>query len=87
MRRGRTPRDRRRFLKKESDRSGFDYKRIEMVRDGAYLVHPDEWDMPPPSNERLGGERDSIAVDLRSGRTTTDMNPSVTDFKALSKGA
>jgi len=79
--RSRVPLYKRKYLLKESDRSGFKYFRINLIRDGAYLVHPDEWDMPPPSDERLGGEGDSNAVDLRPNRTTTDMNPSVPDFK------
>lgn len=55
----------RRFKKRESDRSGFDYREVELVfDDGGFgtdsnagvLVGPDEYDTPPPSNISLGGE-------------------------------
>ena len=45
-----------RFRKATSDRSGFDLKNIELIKDGAYMVSPDEFDVPPPSKKPLGGE-------------------------------
>lgn len=39
-----------------SQRSGFDTKRIAVIRDGAALVDPSEFDEPPPSRRPLGGE-------------------------------
>lgn len=86
-RRSRVPRDKRKFLLYNSDRSGFKHFKINLIRDGAFLVHPDEWDMPPPSDESLGGEGDANAVDLRQGRNTVDHNPTIPDFKALAKGS
>lgn len=47
-----------RFRLKLSDRSGFQYKKIELVKDGASWVGPDEYDEPPPSRISLGGEGD-----------------------------
>ena len=45
-----------RFRKRTSDRSGFDYKEIELVKDKGLLVSEDERDDPPPSKISLGGE-------------------------------
>jgi hypothetical protein len=45
-----------RFRKRDSDRSGFTHKEIELVKDKGKLVHPIEFDAPPPSDESLGGE-------------------------------
>ena len=47
-----------RFQKKVSDRSGFDYLKRELVKDGSSQVGPDEKDEPPPSKISLGGEGD-----------------------------
>ena len=47
-----------RFLKFTSNRSGFDGMRIGMVKDGPFIVNPDEYDQPPPSKLSLGGEGD-----------------------------
>jgi hypothetical protein len=52
----RIPRERRRFLKRDSDRSGFTYFRRELVNDDGWLVHPDEKDEPPPSTKPIGAE-------------------------------
>ena len=79
-RRNRIPRDKRRFLLKDSARSGFKHFRINLIKDGAFLVHPDEWDMPPPSDENLGGEGDATAFDLRANRYTVEHSPTVPDF-------
>ncbi len=89
--RRRIPRDRRRFLLRDSDRSGFKHFRINLINEsgpirdpkgkGPFLVHPDEWDEPPPSSESLGGEGDANAVDLRQGRDTVEHNPTLPDFK------
>ena len=44
------------FKKKSSDRSGFDYFEISLVKDKTWKVSPDERDTPPPSKRSLGGE-------------------------------
>ena len=60
-----------RFRKRESARSGFDGKEIEMVKDLGVLVKGDEFDMPPPSNLSLGGEGDISPGFTRSDYTNT----------------
>ena len=52
---------------RDSDRSGFTYKEIELVKDKGSLVGPDEFDTPPPSNKSLGGEELVPNPDARSG--------------------
>lgn len=47
-----------RFRKATSDRSGFDLKKITLVKDGGVMVSPEELDTPPPSKKSLGGEGD-----------------------------
>lgn len=46
------------YKKRLSDRSGFEYNQIEMVRDKGLLVGPDEFDSPPPNVQPIGGEGD-----------------------------
>lgn len=50
---------------KDSDRSGFTFKEIELVKDNGSLVGPDEFDMPPPSNKPTGGEGVILNPDAR----------------------
>lgn len=38
-----------RYLLRDSDRSGFTFRDIELVSDDGHLVGPDEFDAPPPS--------------------------------------
>lgn len=47
-----------RYRLKDSDRSGFTFKEIELVKDKGNLVGPGEFDAPPPSNASTGGEGD-----------------------------
>ena len=47
-----------RYLKFTSQRSGFDGMRIGMIKDGSWIVLPEEYDQPPPSKLSLGGEGD-----------------------------
>ena len=46
------------YLKRTSDRDGFDGFRISMVKDGPFIVKSDERDTPPPSRKSTGGEGD-----------------------------
>ena len=60
-----------RYKKRVSDRSGFDYLERELIKQGGLLVGPDEYDTPPPSNISLGGEGDStIPTDARTDYTS-----------------
>lgn len=65
-----------RFRRYNSDRSGFTYFKIGLVKDGPYLVAPDEFDQPPPSRRNLGGEGEIALGDMRAGSnfTTTVTN-------------
>lgn len=47
-----------RFKKRVSDRSGFDAYEQTLLKDGAWKVRGDEYDVPPPSKQSLGGEGD-----------------------------
>ena len=51
---------------KDSDRSGFTYKEIELVKDKGVLVGPGEFDAPPPSNQSTGGEGDIDRSGIRA---------------------
>ena len=57
-----------RFKKRSSDRSGFDYFQIGLVKQGSLFVDPEDYDIPPPSKKSLGGEGDV------SGSPRTDSN-------------
>ena len=54
----------------DSDRSGFTYKEIDLVKDKASKVGPDEFDMPPPSNKPMGGEGVILNPDARINSTS-----------------
>ena len=47
-----------RFKKRSSDRSGFDFFELSLVKDKTWLVASEERDEPPPSKLSLGGEGD-----------------------------
>lgn len=74
-----------RYLLRDSDRSGFTYRDIELVNDNGFLVGPDEFDTPPPSNRLYPDEGGVSPGDTRSNsdtytavniRTTQIINPS-----------
>lgn len=56
-----------RFKKRVSDRSGFYYYELSMVKDGPFKIGTDEFDTPPPSKIPLGGEGDTSQGAMRSG--------------------
>ena len=76
----RVPREKRKYLLKDSDRSGFTYFKRELVKDGAFWVHPTEKDEPAPSDKSLGGEGDTSSEGVRPDRNTVEHNPTVPDF-------
>lgn len=55
-----------RYRLRDSDRSGFTYREIELVKDKGSLVGPDEFDAPPPSNQSTGGEGDMDRSGIRA---------------------
>lgn len=59
-----------RYLLRDSDRSGFTYLDIELVSDNGSLVGGDEFDNPPPSNRLHPGEGDVSPGDTRQFYTS-----------------
>lgn len=72
-----------RFKKRVSDRSGFDYKEIQLIRDDGELVGPDEFDTPPPSKQPLGGEGDNSGGDTRSNSNFSSISTTDTPTALL----
>ena len=69
----RIPRDKRKFLKYDSDRSGFTYFKRELIKETEDIgkgrwVHPDEKDEPAPHPKYIGGEGDSNTGEMRADR-------------------
>lgn len=62
----RVPREKRKYLLKDSERSGFKYFKRELVRDDGWWVHPEEKDEPAPHPRYIGGEGDINSSDARS---------------------
>lgn len=65
----RIPREKRKFLKYDSQRSGFTYFKKELIKDDKWWVHPDEMDEPAPYSKYIGGEGERNTGDARSNRT------------------
>lgn len=59
-----------RYRLKDSDRSGFTFKEIELVKDNGILVGPKEFDSPPPSRQSTGGEGEFDRTGIRANWTT-----------------
>jgi hypothetical protein len=69
----RIPRDKRKFLKYDSQRSGFTYFKRELVKEDAFpnagfWVHPDEKDEPAPHKKYIGGEGEVNTGEQRANR-------------------
>ena len=62
-----------RFKLRDSDRSGFIEREVDLIRDKGFLVSAEEYDTPPPSEIPLGGEGD-LSGDPRSNSTFTITN-------------
>ena len=77
FRRRRSPRSQR-FRKATSDRSGFDLKKINLIKDGGVMVSPAEFDTPPPSKIPLGGEGE-ISGEARDSDFTIENTAVVND--------
>ena len=59
-----------RYLLRDSDRSGFTYRDVELVSDDGHLVGLDEYDAPPPSEKLYPGEGDVSPGDVRANDTS-----------------
>lgn len=59
-----------RYKLKDSDRSGFTFKEIELVKDKGNLVGPGEFDAPPPSNQSTGREGEMDRSGIRANWDT-----------------
>lgn len=76
-----------RYRLKDSDRSGFTFKEIELVKDKGILVGPDEFDTPPPSNKSLGGRGILLNPDARqNSEDTSALNSRTTQFVTAAGG-
>jgi hypothetical protein len=64
----RIPLEKRKYFKKDSDRSGFSYFKRELVQDEGKWVHPEEKDEPAPHKKYIGNEGDSNTGEQRIGR-------------------
>ncbi len=64
----RIPLEKRKYFKKDSDRSGFTYFKRELVKDEGKWVHPEELDEPAPFKKYIGGEGDSNIGEQRTAR-------------------
>ena len=67
----RIPRDKRKFLKYDSDRSGFTYFKRELIKEteGEHRgrwVHPEEKDEPAPYHKYIGGEGEANTGEAKS---------------------
>lgn len=67
----RRPKRSQRFRKGTSDRSGFDTKQIQLIKDNGIMVAPEEFDEPPPSKKSLGGEAEATG-DARNNSDFSD---------------
>ena len=59
-----------RYKLKDSDRSGFTFKEIELVKDNGSFVGPGEFDSPPPSRQSTGGEGEMDRSGIRANWDT-----------------
>lgn len=74
------PRNKRRYLKKTCDRSGFDYFKNELVWDNGWWVYPSEKDDPPPHPRYIGGEGDRNLGESRSVADRTSVPETKTEI-------
>ena len=69
----RIPLEKRKFLKFDSQRSGFTYLKRELIKETEYgskgmWVHPEEKDEPNPNSKFIGGEGETNTGEMRSNR-------------------
>lgn len=63
------PLRKKKFLLRDSDRSGFTHKNVELFLDNGSLVAGDEFDAPPPSNRLYPDEGGVSPGDVRNNPT------------------
>ena len=64
------PLKKKRYLLRDSDRSGFTHRNVELFLDNGHLVGGDEFDSPPPSNRLVPAEGDVSPGDTRGDYTS-----------------
>ena len=69
------PLNKKKFLLKDSARSGFTHRNVELFLDNGQLVAGDEFDAPPPSDRLHPGEGDVSPGDTRSNYTDLSNQP------------
>ena len=80
------PLRKKRYLLRDSDRSGFTYRNVELVLDEGNLVGGDEFDAPPPSKKLFPAEGEVSPGDTRSDYTSYS-NPVATQPVVQTIGA
>ena len=70
------PLRKKKYLLRDSDRSGFTHRNIELFNDNGSLVAGDEFDTPPPSNKLYPDE---------GGVSSGDVRPNSTDYGIQAK--
>jgi hypothetical protein len=63
------PLRKKKYLLRDSDRSGFTHRNVELFLDDGHLVSGDEYDSPPPSDRLKPGEGDISPGDIRQAYT------------------
>jgi len=63
------PLRKKRYLLRDSDRSGFTHRNVELIYDNGSLVSGDELDAPPPSNKLYPDEGGISHGDVRANST------------------
>jgi hypothetical protein len=63
------PLRKKKFLLRDSDRSGFTHRNVELFLDNGFLVAGDEFDAPPPSNKLYPDEGGVSPGDVRANPT------------------
>jgi hypothetical protein len=77
------PLRKKKYLLRDSDRSGFTHRNVELFNDNGHLVAGDEIDAPPPSNRLYPDEGGVSFGDVRSNPTDySNQTPSVTQVLA-----
>jgi hypothetical protein len=75
------PLRKKKYLLRDSDRSGFTHRNVELFNDNGHLVSSDEFDAPPPSNRLYPDEGGVSFGDVRSNPTDySNQTPSTVQY-------